>query len=551
MTGADIYYRAYRAFRRSSLDGYTREREKIKESISLIADASDLCEYSFFDCRIEKDWVEAIEEGLEHIEKTIEAQRRFIKYEGDTVRIEKAKRTTVESVKHLSKHSNLIKEERGDSVLPEKLYVVENEENFAVYENRFIYMLLTMLNDFVSVRYSAVTDAKSRARYTFFAKRNITAAGRKISFDVSFDEYSTRLDTEDGAKEDPIYARVGVILARIVELLDTPLMKTVSQAPMLKPPIVRTNVLKMNPHFFAAYELYTYILAYTGNGYEITENKESVSVFDDRTCELLCDSILFQANIAYMGSERMKRFLEASYNAREAELAAKEEKERDERIASLRRKLDSGEIDAAGYIGALEEAIEEIKSSLSDTRDELSAIGDNYEKLRRAYELSGEECEELKRQNHSLELKIEENENQFRASVHEIRAEYTEAMVAREREFDAERKALEEYIKEKDTEIENLHAEYKKREEELMTEFDARLRACRLANGEGTDEDNSASRDEFVRLEREKKAFDEYYKRQWASAKKNIRKALLWSKGNEAPTRVTEETADTDKENLQ
>ena len=84
-----------------------------------------------------------------------------------------------------------------------------------------------------------------------------------------------------------------------------------------------------------------------------------------------------------------------------------------------------------------------------------------------------------------------------------------------------------------------------------MTEFDARLRACRLANGEGTDEDNSASRDEFVRLEREKKAFDEYYKRQWASAKKNIRKALLWSKGNEAPTRVTEETADTDKENLQ
>lgn len=551
MTGADIYYRAYRAFRRSSLDGYTREREKIKESISLIADASDLCEYSFFDCRIEKDWVEAIEEGLEHIEKTIEAQRRFIKYEGDTVRIEKAKRTTVESVKHLSKHSNLIKEERGDSVLPEKLYVVENEENFAVYENRFIYMLLTMLNDFVSVRYSAVTDAKSRARYTFFAKRNITAAGRKISFDVSFDEYSTRLDTEDSAKEDPIYARVGVILARIVEFLDTPLMKTVSQAPMLKPPIVRTNVLKMNPHFFAAYELYTYILAYTGNGYEITENKESVSAFDDRTCDLLCDSILFQANIAYMGSERMKRFLEASYNAREAELAAKEEKERDERIASLRRKLDSGEIDAAGYIGALEEAIEEIKSSLSDTRDELSAIGENYEKLRRAYELSGEECEELKRQNHSLELKIEENENQFRASVHEIRAEYTEAMVAREREFDAERKALEEYIKEKDTEIENLHAEYKKREEELMTEFDARLRACRLANGEGTDEDNSASRDEFVRLEREKKAFDEYYKRQWASAKKNIRKALLWSKGNEAPTRVTEETADTDKENLQ
>lgn len=530
MTGADVYYRAYLAFKRAEADGYIREREKIKESISLIADSSDLCEYSYFECNIESDWIIAIEEGLEHVEKTIEAQRRFIKYEGETVRIEKAKRTTIESVKHLSKHSNLIKEERGDSVMPEKLYVVENEENFAVYENRFIYMLLTMLNDFVAMRYKAMTDARTRARYTFCAKRNITAAGRKISFDVSFDEYSSRLDVRSGTKEDELYGRVGVLLTRIVSYLDTPLMKIVSQSPLLKPPIVRTNVLKMNPHFFAAYELYTYILAYSKDGYEINENRDSIKVFDDRMCELLCDCLLFQANIAYIGSEKIRRSLDEAYEAEEAERRANAEKAREERLALLKAKLDSGEIDVADYIKALEAEMETVRGELAESYSEVSALSDKYRKLQNDYERSGEECERLRQQNAELEKKIEENEKQFRLSVQEVRSECALQLREQDREFALEREAFEAKMQKKEEEIQGIRREFEKREEELTVAFNSRLRASRLANGEGINEDNSVFREDFVRLELEKKAFDSYYKTQWSSAKKNIRKQLLWNK---------------------
>jgi len=530
MTGADVYYRAYLAFKRAEADGYIREREKIKESISLIADSSDLCEYSYFECNIESDWIIAIEEGLEHVEKTIEAQRRFIKYEGETVRIEKAKRTTIESVKHLSKHSNLIKEERGDSVMPEKLYVVENEENFAVYENRFIYMLLTMLNDFVAMRYKAMTDARTRARYTFCAKRNITAAGRKISFDVSFDEYSSRLDVRSGTKEDELYGRVGVLLTRIVSYLDTPLMKIVSQSPLLKPPIVRTNVLKMNPHFFAAYELYTYILAYSKDGYEINENRDSIKVFDDRMCELLCDCLLFQANIAYIGNEKIRRSLDEAYEAEEAERRANAEKAREERLALLKAKLDSGEIDASDYIKALEAEMETVRGELAESYSEVTALSDKYRKLQNDYERSGEECERLRQQSAELEKKIEENEKQFRLSVQEVRSECALQLREQDREFALEREAFEAKMQKKEEEIQGIRREFEKREEELTVAFNSRLRASRLANGEGTNEDNSVFREDFVRLELEKKAFDSYYKTQWSSAKKNIRKQLLWNK---------------------
>ena len=82
MTGADLYYRAFRAFKAAEAEKHSREREKIKDAVSAVSDASDLCEYTFYECEVESDWIIAVEEGLEHIEKTIEAQRRFIKYEG-------------------------------------------------------------------------------------------------------------------------------------------------------------------------------------------------------------------------------------------------------------------------------------------------------------------------------------------------------------------------------------------------------------------------------------------------------------------------------------
>ena len=68
--------------------------------------------------------------------------------------IEKAKRITVESVKDLAKHTNYINEvdpKTGD-VKPGKILDIRNEETFNIYENRFLYMLLCYLRDFIALR---------------------------------------------------------------------------------------------------------------------------------------------------------------------------------------------------------------------------------------------------------------------------------------------------------------------------------------------------------------------------------------------------------------
>ena len=69
--------------------------------------------------------------------------RQFILRQGQTVPVEKVKRVSRASVEHLSRHSELITKvpEPGGDLRPDKLHMTENVGTFAVYENRFLYML--------------------------------------------------------------------------------------------------------------------------------------------------------------------------------------------------------------------------------------------------------------------------------------------------------------------------------------------------------------------------------------------------------------------------
>ena len=323
----------------------------------------------------------------------------------------------------------------------------------------------------------------------------------------------------------------------------------VAQAPMLRPPIVRTNVLKMDPHFFAAHELYTFILSYTRDGYEITEKKERVEALDDTVCELICDSILFQANVAYMSSERVRKDLEDEYFSYEAQRTLLAQKEKNERIALLKAKLSSGEIDAVSYIEELEEAYDQMKNDLSSLREDKSALQDKYKALRGEYENALGEYDALKSQNSAILQRAEESEKRYSEQMKAVRQAHFEETSRLTGKFDSERKMLEDMLKEKESEKQALCSEFEKREKEIELIFDSRMHAYRIANGDGADEDLSTTREDFVRLEKEKKAFDEYYKRQWASARKNIRRALLWNKSKTYLKKEKQPESDTDKEN--
>src|SRR5574344_1439907 len=97
------------------------------------------------------DWIDVIEQACPFIDNVIRVPKLTLIQESSVVKIEKAKKTNVDSVKDLSKHTNFISkiDKKTKDVQPEKILEVRNEETFNIYENRFLYTLLDNLNRFL------------------------------------------------------------------------------------------------------------------------------------------------------------------------------------------------------------------------------------------------------------------------------------------------------------------------------------------------------------------------------------------------------------------
>ena len=157
MNQLDSYYRALLAYR--AVTEQNRDCNNFRNQLAKAGTENEKIVITRAICTIDEEWINEIELGLEFIEKAIKEERQFIYSNGEVLPVEKVKHVSTETVKHLAKHSNLIgKTDNTDDFIPDKLYTVERLNDYAVYENRFLYMLLSYLRDFVSLRYSKILE---------------------------------------------------------------------------------------------------------------------------------------------------------------------------------------------------------------------------------------------------------------------------------------------------------------------------------------------------------------------------------------------------------
>src|SRR5574344_1306453 len=110
-------------------------------------------------------WIEMIEETIPYLDNIVRNPRKFIVQEEDVIPIEKTKKITQESIKHLAKHTSLIQDVDKDGLVqPLKLLNVYREETVDLYENRFIFSLLTNLKNFLNEQL-AKDDGSLRSKY--------------------------------------------------------------------------------------------------------------------------------------------------------------------------------------------------------------------------------------------------------------------------------------------------------------------------------------------------------------------------------------------------
>ena len=541
MNRSDAYYRALLAYKK-----ITSEQRDCRRDSLAVAEAAGEGSLSVtrMICTVDEAWIDAIEKGLVHIEKAIKEDRQFIYSNGEVIPIEKVKHVSKDSVEHLARHAELItRAPEGEDIIPDKLYTVERLSDYAVYENRFLYMLLCYLRDFVTLRYQKILELTGRYDGSLVLSHEAAILGRTVT---------VKLELEDKRPDDPYLRahnpaaafldRMDLILKTVVAFLATPLMESAGKAAMLKPPITKTNVLKMDNNFKGALALYDYIIAYEGDGYTVTEDKRIVPSFGDALREDLAEAELLLADMTYRYGLELTPRLKAALERDENESRLADLKTRADALDILRRRLErDGEPPEAyalelerltkalrGELDRMDPLCAELNSrrmaelSLTDTVNALTARIEDFDGERARWEEARlmAEAEAEERHIRSTAALVETHSAEVDTLSEEAAAER-----ARHRE---EMAALREEMARKQAELDRAYAAY----DEL--EAEKRLLHARVLGQRALDKDippaeleAMTSQEGFDELERELEAFVALYGRVWKKTKRKIRKDLL------------------------
>ena len=299
MNQLNVYYRALLKYREHTMND--RDCTSERNAISRVNVESDKIVLRRNICTVDTDWVDAIENGLVFIEKAIKEERQFIRSNGEVIPIEKVKNVSKSSVEHLAKHSNLItREVEGEDLIPDQLYTVEKLNDYAVYENRFLYMLLCYLRDFITLRYNKILELSNTYQGSMTMNKTVKLPKQTLTYSVNLNEERKEdryLRKNNRAKD--IIDRIDLILKAVLAFISCPLMKLVAKAPMLKPPITKTNVLKMNNNFKQAMALYSFVVAYDKAGYSVETKITELNPFREDLADEMAESVLMASFLTY------------------------------------------------------------------------------------------------------------------------------------------------------------------------------------------------------------------------------------------------------------
>ena len=547
----NVYYRAFKEYRKHTLKdkGCLRHRVLIKNALS----EEDKLEAVRTTCIIDEEWVRQIEEGLPFVEKAIAEERQFIKNEGEVLDIEKVKRVSKDSVEHLARHSDLITHvpKDGGDILPDKLYMVERLSDYAVYENRFLYMMLRYLRDFIDLRLKKIKELGNTYIARTVIKRDVRTSSGKISYESSFVE-DCHKDPYSVFDKDSIeiIGRIESCQHWVSALLSKPLMVIVSKTPMLKPPITKTNILKMNTKFKNSVALYEYLAAYEGDGYEIKEIKKSCTPFSDELSDELSEIIIINSFLTYAYGNELLEKLKREYELEEKEREEKERVKLLEKIEQAKQRLQKQEISLEEYVLNLESGIENLRQEnvkLKETEKKYDVLFDKHNDLKNEKLELNKKIADVERENRDKANHIEFLNNKHQGEldqaeerrVSDLNAQ-AELFGKREKEITDEfNQKLDKAEEQRKNDLSACQAEADNKYGLLQQNYDslektkslvqAQLHALQGERGLTVGEDFS-SIEKFEELEKEFVAFYELFEEKWKQAKKQIRKDVLWKK---------------------
>ena len=233
---------------------------------------------------IDSEWIDKMEFTIPYIDNILRNPNRFIINEEEIVKIELARKITVDSIKHLSRHTNLIQEvdEKNGDVKPSKILNILKEESYNTYENRLIYTLINNMNIFINQRKKKIenfSELEEKDNKLIEYNGKSTYKDENIQMNLQISSKKNLTNCEDQKKI--LLERIEKLENKITDLksLETYKLLEKDHVSIVRPPIKKTNLILKNVNFQYAMDLWNFLQAnMEDNTTNISDKKD---YFDD------------------------------------------------------------------------------------------------------------------------------------------------------------------------------------------------------------------------------------------------------------------------------
>ena len=207
------------------------------------------------------EWITKMEETVRYLDNILRNPNRFIVNEEEIVKIELARRITVDSIKHLSRNTNLIQkyDPQTNEVKPSKILNINKEESFNTYENRFIFTLINNMKMYIERKKNDELKDSFRKEHRSLEYRG-TAQLDKEKIELAL-QLKSDIEDNGGNKSDSIVERITKLEEKITDLCSSSVYKDIAKlhvAPVVSP-IKKTNLILKNVNFQYALDLWNYM----------------------------------------------------------------------------------------------------------------------------------------------------------------------------------------------------------------------------------------------------------------------------------------------------
>ncbi len=405
---------------------------------------------------IDMDWVIAIEETLPYIQKAIDEQRRFIKQAENVVRIKKAK----------------------------KILTVEREEGFAIYENRVLLTLIHKALMFVDDKYSKMKDVPNDSYNNITMNRHLELSQQKLDFSVNYvnenhESLAEDLDVED-IESLSDFDRIRRIRQGLNECLATPLMKEIAKEPQVKPPLTQTNLLKENPNFKKAVELWSFLDTYKKQGFELVGEEYNGKMTDENKEDVYLAMEFQHFMMSITTNPALRKMLQEKYEEENA--LAKEEADRPEKVKEM--------VLEAQTEAVRKEEIEKLTAEITELKQKIAEQKQKIEEQANIIKTQEGKIAALENERESHAKQVEQMNADFAEKTRIAEENFANRLSAKQKEFDDAQTAHNEYVTKLNTDnankIAELNTNHSNEVAQLKSDYENRIDTINKENATAT-----------------------------------------------------------------